>query len=165
VGIPQRRSKNDLVNRLKPYYPDLGISPLGDVALSEGIKMKLLFCNQCHDIVKMRFEERFCFCGKVKGRYLEDGHRAEYSGEGAVPLGMDNHEFTQTLKQWPNWKHSRGLRFDAFFIGKNCKTFVNLDAPAGPVQVDPEIRQIADREKIVQEVIAELIKNGVLTDP
>jgi len=56
------------------------------------------------------------------------------------------------------------LRFDAFFIGKNCKTFVNLDAPAEPVQVDPEIRQIADREKIVQEVIAELMRAGVIHD-
>ena len=112
----------------------------------------------------MFLEERSCLCGKVKGRYLKDGHHAEYSGEGAIPLGLDNHEFVAAVKRRPNWKAHRGIRFDAFIVPKNIGSFVNLDNPDEHPIPDIETRIVADREKILTDLLRDLAKQGVITD-
>jgi hypothetical protein len=53
--------------------------------------MKLFFCPECHDIVKMVIGEmRYCSCKKSGGMYV-DNVVAEIEGK-AVPLGIDNNE-------------------------------------------------------------------------
>lgn len=60
--------------------------------------MKLIFCPYCQDIVKLLIEEiRFCRCGKVFGKYLEDGIRAEIS-EDAIAIGINNSSFVRAIK-------------------------------------------------------------------
>ena len=67
----------------------------------------------------MRHEERFCVCGKSKGKYLDDLN-AEYSGP-AIPLGFYNTFFVNALKNQP--KRVPGKEFEAFVIEKECPTF------------------------------------------
>ena len=44
--------------------------------------MKLLFCPECSDVIKLIVGElRSCQCGKVKGKYIDNTH-AEVDGEG-----------------------------------------------------------------------------------
>ena len=81
--------------------------------------MKLIYCKKCHDVVSMRYQERSCFCGKSKGKYL-DNLNAEFSGP-VIPLGFHNKYFHEALKNQPdaNW----GKQFTAFVIEKDCPTF------------------------------------------
>jgi hypothetical protein len=62
--------------------------------------MKLLLCLSCHDVVKfgqpMRW--RSCHCGASSARYLSDGVSAQFSGEHARALGVDNTSVAQALK-------------------------------------------------------------------
>lgn len=51
--------------------------------------MKLLLCPYCYDVFKLAYDVRQCECGRVKGRYLLDGHRAETNGNG-INLALDN---------------------------------------------------------------------------
>ena len=81
--------------------------------------MKLIYCEKCGDVISMRFEERSCFCGASKGRYL-DSLNAEYSGP-AKPLGFHNTHFKSALKNQP--EKSWGVEFTAFVIEKDCLTF------------------------------------------
>ena len=82
--------------------------------------MKLLFCPNCEDIVKLNMRTRFCLCGNVSGRYL-DNRLAVYAGD-AVPLGIDNKTLLPAITGWK--KTGLGLHFDAFTISKECPTFV-----------------------------------------
>jgi len=59
--------------------------------------MKLLMCRKCQDIIKMQSFERACMCGLSKGRYLKDGHHAEYSGQYAVVIGVDNDSLRKAI--------------------------------------------------------------------
>jgi hypothetical protein len=61
--------------------------------------MKLLLCTHCQDVFKLSHQERRCECGATRGRYLEDGHHAVYSGPG-VPLGLDNIDLSQRIRDW-----------------------------------------------------------------
>jgi len=46
--------------------------------------MKLLHCLECGDVLALLSQPRSCRCGRSQGRYLEDGHAAEYSGPACV---------------------------------------------------------------------------------
>lgn len=85
--------------------------------------MKLIFCTECHDIVKLTLETRSCKCGLCSGKYLNDVV-AEYSGP-AVPLGIDNSSFAEALRTQPRW--GMGRVFTGFVIPKVCNTFKKLD--------------------------------------
>jgi hypothetical protein len=50
--------------------------------------MKLLFCPDCWDVIKLTFEVRSCKCGKVFGKYV-DNSTAVVNGEG-ISLAIDN---------------------------------------------------------------------------
>lgn len=86
--------------------------------------MKLLFCKNCQDVIRLVQEEvRTCRCGKVSGKYINDLD-AIYSGKEAVPLGFSNHSFANAIRNQPekNW----GKEFTAFVIQKKCDTFVKV---------------------------------------
>ena len=62
-------------------------------------KMKLIYCKNCRDIVRLFDSERFCKCGKCSGAYI-DGKNAWYKGgENVVPLGVDNNSFRRAICQ------------------------------------------------------------------
>ena len=85
--------------------------------------MKLLFCPNCEDIVKLNMRTRFCLCGNVSGRYL-DNRLAVYTGD-AVPLGIDNKALLHAMTRWE--ETGFGLNFDAFTISKDCPTFIKKE--------------------------------------
>lgn len=54
--------------------------------------MKLLFCRDCADVVKLQYEIRRCKCGQARGRYLEDGWHAEVWGDRTDVIGLHNRD-------------------------------------------------------------------------
>jgi len=84
--------------------------------------MKLLFCKNCHDIIRLTEKVKHCECGKVSGQYYSDRITAWYDGEDAVPLGIANSTFVKALQNQPN--KGTGFEFTAFVIPKECETFI-----------------------------------------
>lgn len=108
--------------------------------------MKLLFCPQCQDIVRLfRKTRRRCECGACSGQYLDELN-AVYSGP-AIPLGFSNPSFVDALHHQP--QEGWGRNFEAFVIPKICPTFIRDDAgPQGvsartkPVKLEPDAQDL-----------------------
>jgi hypothetical protein len=81
--------------------------------------MKLIFCSQCQDVLKLLHCERSCHCGGAWGRYLDDGVLVEIRGS-AVPLGFLNSQLAAALRHRP--ESGMGTQFTAFVIAKSCDT-------------------------------------------
>lgn len=86
--------------------------------------MKLLFCDKCLDIIKLTKIIKSCKCGKTKGKYI-DSLRAVYSGDHAIPIGIDNYDFIKALNSQP--EKGIGKIFNAFVIPKKCETFIKVN--------------------------------------
>lgn len=52
--------------------------------------MKLLFCKDCSDVVKLQLFDRSCACGNSSGRYNADGDTCTVSGVSAVVIAIGN---------------------------------------------------------------------------
>ena len=87
--------------------------------------MKLLFCTKCQDVFRLTpsIVPKYCKCGAVNGKCLEDGLNAVFWGPG-VPLGFDNASLTHAIKNQP--ESGKGIRFEAFVVPKICATFNKL---------------------------------------
>jgi len=83
--------------------------------------MKLLQCKKCLHVFSITTEVRGCDCGEAKGKYLEDGLHAVYTGD-ATPLGFANSSFVWAKDYQPD--EGAGENFIAFVIPKVCKTFI-----------------------------------------
>ena len=81
--------------------------------------MKLFFCPECADVVRLKRYERFCECGKSRGSYRPDGIHADLSGR-AIPIGIDSRSFAAALHQRP--EYGDGEMFEAFVIPRLCST-------------------------------------------
>jgi hypothetical protein len=79
--------------------------------------MKLIFCGECHDIVKLTNEIRWCECKSVWGYYTDDINAT--ISNGAIPLGFANSTF---VKAFTNRNKFQDLSFKAFFINDDCPT-------------------------------------------
>lgn len=87
--------------------------------------MKLILCKNCWDVVKLSTKEiRSCECGKCKGQYTDDLN-AWYSGEHAVPLGINNFDLSRAAYNQP--EKGMGRNFNAFVIPKECSTFKKIE--------------------------------------
>ena len=84
--------------------------------------MKLIFCPNCEDVVKLHYNNRHCLCGDAWGYYRDDGLNAVIGGK-AVPLGFDNSSLVTALKERP--ADGMGRRFVAFVIPEQCPTVVD----------------------------------------
>jgi len=85
--------------------------------------MKLIYCEECGDIVRLRIGVRKCECGKSSGQYLSDGIHAEVWGS-AIPIGFGNTSFMTAIRNRP--KSGMGKQFDAFAIPIQCGTVVKV---------------------------------------
>lgn len=66
--------------------------------------MKLLFCEYCWDVFKLvRNEVRSCKCGKVRGKYEADGHKAVVNGQG-ISMAISNPDLVEAISRM---KHKR----------------------------------------------------------
>jgi hypothetical protein len=84
-------------------------------------QVKLLKCGNCGDIFSLNFTVKTCSCGKVSGAYTDELN-AWYSGETAMPLGIDNGSFQRAQLFHEIW--GQNPEFKAFFIPVDCRTFV-----------------------------------------
>ncbi len=82
--------------------------------------MKLIFCPECEDVVKLDIHVRTCKCEASWGYYRADGLNAFYFGC-AIPLGFENSSLITALNNQPN--KGMGERFDAFVVPKSSPTF------------------------------------------
>lgn len=83
--------------------------------------MKLIYCKDCKDVVRLTRANRTCFCGAVAGYYKPDGKNAVISPE-AVPLGIDNETLLWAIKHDGNQYMMDSPRFTAFKISEPCPT-------------------------------------------
>ena len=80
--------------------------------------MKLVSCKKCKDLVMLVSEEiRFCMCGDIAGRYLDDRITAVVT-KNAIVVGIDNNGFNiaknyALCEKIQNCKY----RVDYFFTG------------------------------------------------
>jgi hypothetical protein len=81
--------------------------------------LKLIFCKECYDVVRLTEKERTCECKKSSGKYVDDLN-AEISGP-CIPLGFDNFSFSDAVRNQPE-KSGWGKQFTAFVIPKKCNT-------------------------------------------
>jgi hypothetical protein len=84
--------------------------------------MKLIFCKECQDVVKLDFAKRECKCGRSSG-YYEDSLNAVYWGP-CVPLGISNFSLQEAIRWQPD--SGQGSVVEAFVIPKKCKTMERL---------------------------------------
>ncbi len=85
--------------------------------------MKLIYCQECGDMVKLSYELRECKCSHSSGRYLNE-LEAIYRGA-AIPIGIENNSFVGALRNRP--KIGLGKKFQAFVIPEKCPTFWRED--------------------------------------
>ena len=74
--------------------------------------MKLLLCLNCSDVVSLQREHRECKCGKVGGKYLQDGLNAVHYGN-SVLLGFHNGSLALAV----NKQAREGDSFETFDAG------------------------------------------------
>jgi hypothetical protein len=96
--------------------------------------MKLIFCPECKDVVKLKMQEKtFCECGKSWGTYT-DNLRAVINPI-AIPLGFHNGFFINAIRCQP--EEGMGKKFEAFVIPKVCPTIKTVeDTWELPEQID-----------------------------
>jgi hypothetical protein len=82
------------------------------------MQMKLIFCWDCNDIVKLKSVLRYCECGESSGKYVDE-LKAEIFGP-CLPLGIANSSFAEAVHNQP--KIGMGKEFTAFVIQKECDT-------------------------------------------
>jgi hypothetical protein len=92
--------------------------------------MKLLFCTECGDVIKLGYLPTTCACGLSSGNYFSDGLNAQVKGKNALLLGFANSTLTSALKAHkknPGGKDGMGWRFEAFIIPEPCGSVIRDD--------------------------------------
>lgn len=90
--------------------------------------MKLLLCQSCEDVVKMKVGTTKCQCGSSGARLGMDGLYAKYWGDQAVPLGFANRTLISAMGRRDR-DDGMGVEFTAFVIPSGCDTCVKVDPP------------------------------------
>lgn len=80
--------------------------------------MKLIFCPECQDVVRLHSKVRSCECRASHGKYI-DPVNAVIGGR-AIPLGIANSSLARSLRRQP--ETGTGEPFTAFVIPKVCPT-------------------------------------------
>ena len=72
--------------------------------------MKLVYCPECQDLVRLFREDRRCKCGQSGGHYEPNGRDAVLWGQ-AIPFGLDNFELGRALQRRPDSGLGRPVSF------------------------------------------------------
>lgn len=89
--------------------------------------MKLIYCPECLDMVKLRMLElRRCACGRSWGYYLEDDLTAEIGGH-AVPVAIENDELREAVRRRSGT--GRGTPVEARVLPEDYETLRRRDEP------------------------------------
>ena len=82
-------------------------------------EMKLMFCKECRDVLRLTYAKRSCLCGSCEGHYLSDGLKAEITGL-ALAIGFLNDSFFEALRRRKkDVKIWDLLDFEAFFLASD----------------------------------------------
>jgi len=84
--------------------------------------MKLFYCPDCHDIVKLTKDNRTCECGKCSGQYTDDVNATIVNG---IPLGFANTGFRRAVDKH-NQESIWGHEFVAFVIPPNTDSVLRV---------------------------------------
>lgn len=92
--------------------------------------MKLLYCNECEDIVVLRSYFRTCECKSCRGRYVDDVNAIFY-GPGTV-IGVSNPSFSKALGMTAldvsrGRERDMGHNFDSWVMPLGCLSVKKLD--------------------------------------
>lgn len=83
--------------------------------------MKLIYCPECRDIVKLRWDGiRFCVCRESWGEYIN--YQDAQIGGVAIPISIVDASLADAICGRPEIDPGYGRRFDAFVIPRNCPT-------------------------------------------
>lgn len=88
--------------------------------------MKLLFCTECWDVIKLAHPEvRACECGKVVGGYDKNEATAWSNGKG-ISIAIDNYDLVRAVKALAKSKANGTNRVDRYKypINWNFRTWV-----------------------------------------
>jgi len=86
--------------------------------------MKLIYCLNCKDIVKLDYEERKCKCESSGGKYLSSGLYAEIWGN-CIPLGINNSSLKDGIQYVSNARDYWSI--EAFLINEDkCNTIERI---------------------------------------
>ena len=86
--------------------------------------MKLLYCNDCQDVIRIYKTTSSCLCGDSGGHYKEDGFNIVIYGP-CKTIGFKNDEFSSALENQP--KFGNGREFTSYVIPVNCPTVEHVD--------------------------------------
>ncbi len=107
-----------------------GVRPALPGHFIKEMEMKLIFCKDCEDVVRLKEKRRYCSCGNIWGQYV-DNLNAKISHK-AIPFGFANSSFADAL--WAEDADKRkgtskeqGHRFEAFMIPHDCGTVEVVD--------------------------------------
>ncbi len=91
--------------------------------------MKLLYCKNCHDIIKLRFMPRFCECERIGGVYINVLDIAIFGEKDlAVPLGITNPSFYNAIDNQPEEDTGdNGEIFLSFVIPSKCRKVMHMN--------------------------------------
>ena len=88
--------------------------------------MKLIYCPNCQDVVRLRDTgKKFCDCKKSWGMYLNDDRYAEFGGN-AIPLGIANGDIHIASLRYPKRATSVRMWVDGPTTNSSWR-FVNND--------------------------------------
>jgi hypothetical protein len=78
--------------------------------------MKLIFCPECHDVVRLLEFQRECRCRASWGCYRPDGENIVVGGKG-VPMAIAGGSITRALRLLKEYPDSEtGPDLDAWFF-------------------------------------------------
>lgn len=83
--------------------------------------MKLLNCMECHDVQAMTFTERTCFCGKSKGKYVNEV-KVEVSGPSRV-IGMRNDDYFASMRTRDPRRNYNWFEIIEKDQSRNCESY------------------------------------------
>ena len=124
--------------------------------------MKLIYCNDCQDIIRLHKTTGSCLCGDSGGHYKADGTNAVIYGN-CQPLGFTNSSFMNARIQQP--EHGAGYKFTAFVIPKVCPTVEHVDSEEYESlggewsSIDEELMDKADKDIMKDLNLKNKIKN------
>lgn len=81
--------------------------------------MKVIFCPECEDLVKLKRFKRHCLCKKSWGTYKEDSYHCLIGGK-AIPIGIGNRLFHLCLMN--RVSDGQAPEFKGFVIPYNAKS-------------------------------------------
>lgn len=85
--------------------------------------MKLLYCLDCNDIVRLVKHRRACECGETQGVY-EDDRNAIWTGP-AIPMGIHNRDFVRAAQDRP--QYGPGKEFRAWVMPLEVESFTEVE--------------------------------------